>query len=230
MTNFIHSINLFFDKIFKSTWVTKTHRLLLDEVYKLFKLRKEGLYIACIKSKNNTITAKAISLFSGPYSHCVLLYYSENIKEKVTQEEYQRLREKYKIYYGDILELDVILNSTKILVIGSADQNGMNYFDYSTYQSREQIIFKPELSPAQEKTILSYMLSKKSMDIIYDFMGLVFWCLKFVDDERAWFCSEQLCDIFSRQGVVLTTVKNPSPTQLVEYGKKNLPIIFSNVK
>ena len=222
----IHDLNKYIDKKKKAEWVPSTHKDLDEAVYDFFKLHGEGLYNICVESKNNNIIAKAISAISGKYSHAFTAYYCENIKARLMDDEWHRLQLKYFTYYGDSADIDAKLKKIKILVLASADSNGMNYFDYSHYQKRTQVIMKPALTEAQTSTILHSYLTPETMNALYDYTGLAFWWLdRMFDDERAWYCSEIIYDKFIKAGIKVAKEADPSPTQIVDYGDKINSII-----
>lgn len=222
----IHKLNEYIDKKEKKAWVPKTHKELDDLAYEFFKIHGEGLYNICVESTNNDFVAKMISLLTGKYSHGFTAYYCENIKAKLMDDEWHRLKLKYYTYYGDAEDLDAKLGKIKVLVLASADSNGMNYFDYSAYQKRRQVIMKPILTEAQTSSILHSYLTIDTMNALYDYTGLAFWWLnRMFDDERAWYCSEIMYDKFKEAGVLVAAEANPAPTQIVDYGDKVHTII-----
>jgi len=216
-----HKINECIDKKMDAEWKTKTHRELNESAYEFFKIHGEGLYNFCVESKNNNFAAKMIALLSGKYSHGCTMFYHENIKSMLTADEWHRLQLKYYTYYGEVDNIEEKLGKIKVLVLASADSNGMNYFDYSSYQGRKQVIMKPELTDKQMKKILHSYLTSDTMNALYDYTGLAFWWLnRMFDDERAWYCSEIMYDKYKEAGVIIADDPNPSPTQIVKFAEK----------
>jgi hypothetical protein len=227
-----HRLNLFIDKIEKKKYKPGYRKPLLEGMDQVFEMHGEGLYISCLKSEMNNIVSKAIAAISGPYSHSIMMLHANNIKKLVTDEEWARLKDKYKSYYitSPTDDIDWLLSTINILVLGSADANGMNYFDFSQYQLRRQVIFKVPCTQEQQQAILRDILSEKSMSTIYDFTGLAFWWMKRAfDDERAWYCSEQVANVFYRNGRPVSRSLNPSPTQLVQDNLLLSQLVYSNV-
>jgi len=222
----IHLLNEFVDRKMKKEYIPGAHKPLSDEAYTFFKNNGEGLYNICVESKNNDFVAKIISLVTGKYSHGFTLYYHENIFSKLMDEEWQRLRLKYYSYYGDSIDIDEKLKSIKVLCLASADSNGMNYKDYSAYQNRTQVIMKPTLTEAQTNKVLHSYFTPETMNAVYDYTGLAFWWLnKMFDDERAYYCSELIYDKFSEVGIKVAQRKDPSPTEIVNYGIEHGTVI-----
>jgi hypothetical protein len=213
-----HLVNLCFDKKFNNEHKPVLWRPFTEaHVYEAFKQFGTGLYVPAVVSVNNNIVSKAISLLTGKYSHIVLVWYTENLRADVRDDEWARLLEKYKFFYGDLPDIEEKLASTKMLVLGSMDDTGSNYHSYSKYMYRNQVIFKPKVTPIQQKEILHYMLQEDVMNVIYDYTGLVFQLLKLFDDEKAWYCSEQVYDVLIKWHCKTARKKDPSPTDQVRY-------------
>ena len=54
-------------------------------------------------------------------------------------------------FYGDE---EGFQSSTKVLILGSADDDGMNYCDFSRYNTRQLSIRKAEITDAQIKKMI----------------------------------------------------------------------------
>jgi len=224
--NLIHKLNEYIHKKEEEAWIPKTHKELDALAYKFFKFHGEGLYNICFESIDTDFVSTMISLISGKYSHGFTVYYCENIRAKLMDDEWHRLKLKYYTYYGNTEDSDTKLGKIKILVLAGTDSNGMNYFDYSAYQKRKQVIMKPLLTAAQASSILHSYLTIDTMNAPYDYMGLVFWWFnRLFDDERAWYCSEIMYDTFKQAGILIAEKANPAPTQIVNYGDKMHTII-----
>ena len=188
------------------------------------------LFVACLVSRNNNIVSKAITKFSGPFSHVVAVCDSE--KYEWDAEESCALSRKLNEYYGD----DYLI---KYVVLASADDNGMNYFSVSEYQNREMIVFRIDAERNGLKiddAIIHEFLSEKVMNANYDYTGLVGqifrklgkWFYSLFDDERAYYCSEQ-ADIFKRHGVKIADNDEPTPTEIYRYCKHHYPVVYSSL-
>lgn len=217
-------INNLLDSYFDNHWEPKTQRALDPEIYNLFKSYGEGLYYVCIKSKNNDIVSKAISFFSGNISHVFPVLYTENPHAWFTDIEISRLNNNWNIYYKD-----EVIDFPKILVLASADKNGMNYPNFSTYQRRQFNIRKVNLPIKDQKRIVSWFISAKIFKANYDYTGLAFWWLfRLMDDEHAYYCSEITQDGLELLGnYKIAKKKNASPTQINKYAVER--IIFSKM-
>jgi len=221
MLNFINTL---IDNYFDNVWTPKSKRVLDSKIYNIFRTYGEGLYYVCIKSKNNDIVSKAINFFSGNISHVFPVLYTETPKEWFTDVELSRLQSNWKIYYKDKIN-----EFPKILVLASADKNGMNYPDFSTYQERKFNIRKVSLSIKDQKKIVTWFISAPVFKANYDYTGLAFWWLfKMMDDERAYYCSEVTQDGLELLGnYKIAKKKNASPTQINKYAPER--IIFSKM-
>jgi len=226
LQSIIHALNKAIDTREKKEWIPKIKRDLTDETYEFFKSCGEGFYNICFESAQLDFVSKMITLVTGKYSHAVTIYYCENIRSKVTDEEWHRLKLKYFTYYNDPNDLDAKLEKIKVLVLASADENGMNYFDYSHYQDRKQVIMKPTLNEGQMDLVLHSYLTSETMNAVYDYTGLAFWWFnRMFDDEKAWYCSEIIFSKFIKVGIRVANSFDPSPTELVKYGEKVNTII-----
>lgn len=236
-------LNKIIDMIFEKKRVKKKYKPLTNKAL-ADGLANGKLFVACIVSRNNNIVSKAITKFSGPFSHVVAVCDSE--KYEWDAEESCALSRKLNEYYGD----DYLI---KYIVLASADDNGMNYFSISEYQNREMIVFNiPEIQDTNTDTIgnissyssrlddiIHELLSEKVMNANYDYTGLVGQIFKPIkkigklifslfDDERAWYCSEQ-AEIFRRHGVKIAEKTDPTPTDIYNYCKNRYPVVYSSL-
>lgn len=214
-------INLSICRYFKKKHTYKKLKILKPQMYDLFKKNGEGFYYTSIINKNKTnLVTRAISFFTGGKSivHSMIMVYSENIKSLFTSEQWGRLEKKWQYYYGE--EYNINDTDLKILILGSADQDGINYFNFSNYDERTQIIRKipNQLITKIEKLILlDYLCSQYMMEEPYDYVGLLSWVLnKLFDDEYAHYCSELVYDAFDRIGIKISKEKDPSPAEINE--------------
>jgi len=214
-----HWINTLFDKKYKVEWIPKDYRDLIPSMYDVFKANGEGVYESILQSTGNDFAAKMIAFFSGKFSHCFHMFYSEDLRGKLTNLEYVRIINNWERYYGiSEQEAEEKFQDVKILVLGSADKNGMNYPNYSTYQSRKQCIRKLYTTPQQNIDLLKWYLNPTVMSAIYDYTGLTFWWLfKIFDDERAYYCSEIIKDAGDKIEYAMCNIDEPSPTQIYNY-------------
>lgn len=218
-------INYLLDKYYKKTWEFKKHKELKQEMYNIFKNSGHKIFYSCIESKNNNLVAKAITFFSGKYSHVFPMLYSENMRNEFTALEWKRIVKNWTSYYGmSENEADEKLRRCKVLILASADENGMNYPDYSSYHGRAQVIRAASIdSESKINKIKKFLVSKKIMNSIYDFTGLAFWWLnKICDQEDAYYCSELTYDAFSQIGIKVAKEQKPSPTQINDYAKDRI--------
>lgn len=228
-----HCINECLEKKFKAEWVPKDLRVLSNDMYQLFKVCGEGIYSSELVSTGNDFVSKMIAWISGKFSHAVHIIYDENLRSKITDDEYERLITNWKIYYGlDRVTAEAEFAKVKILVLGSADKNGMNYPDFSVYQQRIQCIKKMRMTPDKSTNLLRWYLSVETFDADYDYTGLTFWPLcktalyKILDDKKAYFCSEIMNLAGKAVRYTMYSKKYPSPTQLYKYD--NGDIIYQN--
>lgn len=209
-------INKIVGNYFRKKRKPKIHTILLDSVLRFFQEQGEGIYYTCMRSGSTNIISRAIRCVTGAETHCVILYYSEELKSKFSSIEWDKIKMKYKEYYGS--SYDIEEDDVKVLVMASADEVGMTYFDFSKYQRREQSIRKAPLSVMQEDTIIRYMCSDTVMDANYDYVGLTFWWFfRIIDDERAFFCSEIIEEAFKTIGIKIAAIPNPSPKDIEQY-------------
>ena len=115
MKNIINKIIDFFADI---SFKKKEYRPLTNETLKA-ALCENDFYQVCIKSKNNNIVARAISYFSGPYSHSVIVYKRGNsYYVNLFAELYELMRKYYKASF-------ILYNFPELIVLASSDANGI---------------------------------------------------------------------------------------------------------
>ena len=219
----LHWINTLLHKYYSKRWKFKSVRVLNQNKYDLFKQRGEGLYYINFKGDHANIISRIISFFSGGLSHSFIVLYTEDITNYFTLDELQLLKMKYIRYYGT----DANFYSTRIWVLGSADNNGINYFNYSTYQDRKQSIRKVPIDRNFQKIVCKWLIQQKIMNAFYDFMGLVFFSLH-VNSKKDIFCSELVYKAFDAIKVKVAKKENPSPKQIEDYNKSW--IVYSDIK
>jgi hypothetical protein len=132
------------------------------------------------------------------------------------------IEDKYRKYYGTN---DNFLN-TKIWVLGSADNNGINYLNYSTYQDRKQSIRKVKLVLPLQQFICKWLVRPQIMNAYYDFVGLFLWGIK-VESKKDLFCSELVYKCFDTIGIKVAKHNKPSPWDIEQCNKDWL--VFSNL-
>lgn len=233
MKNFIRKVNKKIDNYYDKNWEIKEYKVLNDNFNTMFENQPEGVYYSNIVTENNDWVSRLIAFFSGKFSHSVLIYNTgeKTIKKLLNEKEFDRLIKKFKIYYGvDLVDAEDIIQNTKVFVLGSADSNGMNYFNFSQYQDRKQQIISTRFDLEKSRELLKFMMTKTNMDKVYDYLGLITYPLwRFIDDSRAWYCSEQVYDVLKIFGLKVAKKDNPSPTKIAKYSNKLNNQIYSNV-
>ena len=219
-------INKKFQEKFEKAFRPKKYRQVLPKTYEIFKDHKESISYSNIKSKDNNIVATLIGKLAQWFNkksdvdlsltHTIAILYSDNLKVWFTDEDWEIVTVNWDKYYGGTKKLD---SSVKFLVLASADDNGMNFFDFSTYQSRDFSLRTLPLGRKKQKKIIKELVSIESAP--YDITGLVFWCLykickwfKFLDDPESYFCSELYEIIKNTTEFEIAGEDNPSPLDI----------------
>jgi hypothetical protein len=180
----------------------------------MFYEQGEGLYYVNIKSKQNDIPAKLISLFSHGWTHSLTVLYAENWERFFSPVQRAVVQQKLNDYY-----LQAKLDGIRVLVMGSADDSGMNFFDFSNYQDRKFTIRKVQ-QPYNEKAIINYIINKAYFP--YDVTGLFFWLFRLFNDEKAFYCSEKVYGEWLVGGVKVAEHENPSPWDIEKYRRERI--------
>ena len=215
-------INNMIDIVMDKRFQQKDYKETKYSISKVFKESGNGIYGCHLIGENNDFTSKAIRLVSGKYVHSILVWHDEEgIMKNLNNDAIARLKYKFNSYYKNFPFLDFL--KTKTLVLGSADSNGMNYFDFSNYHDRQFILNKIPLEEYQIKELVNYMLKHENMHRKYDYTGLFFWLFRLFDDEKSWYCSEQYNNVLRYIGYDMEFKKDPSPTQNAEWIIKNVP-------
>jgi len=232
VSKFCGLLNSLVSIYFNKKWTPNKWRLLNNSKYDMFKKNGEGIYTVNFKktSGDNAFYTKLIAKECDNWTHSVIALYSENIKKWFTNKEWDRLKKKWKIYYGEEKSLN---SKVKVLVLASSDSIGQNYFDYSKYHSRRQEIDKWDLSEAQIKKLLKWLMNPKVMDSNYDYVGLAFFPLrKILHAEEDYFCSE-LCFQAFKQALKIKIANveyRPSPLDMVEFQSKQMKTVYSDIQ
>ena len=222
-------INRLIGNRFKGSFRPYSYKPLSDEMYQVFKNKGEGLYYSCIKSEDNNFVSRAIphitELYNKPgkedihLSHCVAIFYSEKLKSHFTPNERYIIKKSWNNFYGNSYPLD---DSIKVLVMASADDNGMNYFNFSQYQNRDFSLRKVELPESGKYKVIRFLVS--IAPLYYDYTGLVFWWLyrlcswfKFLDDPESLYCSENMYEAFKCANFKIADNDEPSPLDIENY-------------
>lgn len=222
-------INRLIGNWFKGSFRPDSYKPLSDEIYQMFKSKGEGLYYSCIKSEDNNFVSRAIphitELYNKPgkedihLSHCVAIFYSEKLKSHFTPNEWYIITKSWNNFYGNSYPLD---DSIKVLVMASADDNGMNYFNFSQYQNRDFSLRKVELPESGKYKVIRFLVS--IAPLYYDYTGLVFWWLyrlcswfKFLDDPESLYCSENMYEAFKCANFKIADNDEPSPLDIENY-------------
>ncbi len=220
-------INSILNLYYQITTSKKTWKPIQWEMYRIFQRSKRKVFVLNLKKGNNSLLSRAISYFSKGYTHTVMLYFPKDIYKETTLKQQEMLKKKLKKYYHNPPTLDEV----SVWVWASADQNGMNYFDYSKYQKRKGFIAAIPTTKEQEKTIKDFFLNKQIAKAKYDYTGLggfplnilkkpFVWIYKKVfDKKKDWFCSEITREGFKRAGIIIGK-DNDSPGSIAECTEK----------
>jgi len=211
-------------KFKKQTW-----KPLSKETEEIFQRLGTGILNCNIRSTQSNFISKVIGFFSTyreynksvPISHNVCIYFGDITKLLEGHPvEKSILENRISKYYKN----PPLLSEIKALVLCSADDNGMNYFDFSKYQNRD-FSLRPLLADYKKQRSITCDFIRQ-FNKPYDYTGLVFWPLyrifKFMnifDDSKSWFCSEVNHEILKRHGIRLCNKNNPSPAD-TEYANK----------
>lgn len=209
-----HCINKAITDYYKKRFKKKSHRILYSSLYDVFYRNGEGLYYVDIKSKQNDIPAKLISLFSHGWTHSLTVLYAENWDKYLSKYQQSIVQQKLNDYY-----LSAQLDGIKVLVMGSADDSGMNFFDFSNYQDRKFTVRKVQES-FREKDIIDFIVGTANFP--YDATGLFFWLLRLFDDEKAFYCSEKVYDEWLGGGIKVAEKPEPSPWDIEKYRRDRI--------
>lgn len=202
-------INRLLQKYFRSKFKGVKHKPLDEEIYRIFRDNGEGLYYVNIWSRNNTIMARLIGLFSKGISHTVPVVYSENMRDLFNVSQWAKIIGSWIHYYREVP------GDIKVLVLPSADDIGLVACDFSRYQNRKISIRKVRIG--DQRKVVDYLVSRIGRP--YDSIGLVCWLLGLRDDPYSDYCSEVTYDGMKAGGVRIAGKDNPSPAQIEEYNK-----------
>jgi hypothetical protein len=222
-------INEQFKKKFEKSFRPAKHRELSYVTYITLKAHGEGIHYCNIKSRDNNFIAIMIGKIAQWFNkksdedisltHTIPILLSEDLKSWFTEKDWKIVSDNWDKYYGGTKKLD---SSIKALVLASADDNGMNFFDFSKYQTREYSLRKLPLTKNKEKKIIKKLVAIESAP--YDITGMVFWWLyklckwfKFLDDPKSYFCSELYEIIKDTTGFKIAEKDNPSPLDIENY-------------
>lgn len=207
----------------------RNYRPLLPDIYELFKNQGEGVFYSNLKSRENNVVAKAIGKITQCFNkkneedinltHTVAILYSESLREWFNDEEWGVISTNWYEYYKDAPPLD---NSIKLLVLASADADGMNFFNFSHYQLRDFSLRKLPLPKEETIKIVKRLITVEPAP--YDATGLIFWPIykilqffKFLDDPKSYFCSELYDIVKEETGFEIAEGSNPSPLGIENY-------------
>jgi hypothetical protein len=208
---------------FKKKRGLKKHVPLNDNFCKLFEQIGEGTYLVSLKASKGFI-GKLIGLFSNSISHTIIFVYSNKIKDYFNEIHWQRIKNNWNLNYNNSIPLTDYI---KTLVVASADQEGMQCFDFSQYQNRTMTIRKLPTTFDQDKIILGNLANIIGRQ--YDFTGLIGWLFKSGDDAYSYYCSEECYDACKIAGIVIAENDNPSPGEIENYGPTQNWKIFDNI-
>lgn len=200
------------------------HKILDLEFVRLFDKSGNGTYLVSLKAAKGFVSG-LIGLFSNNISHTVIVLYSDKLKDYFDDVHWTRIKESWDKNYGNIIPLD---DNIKALVIASADQTGMECFDFAQYQNREMSIRKLPTTFEQDKLIVGNLANIVGKE--YDFTGLLGWLFRTGDDGYSWYCSEACYDVCSMVGITVAEKANPTPGQIETYEKTQSWKVFDNMK
>jgi hypothetical protein len=223
----IHYFNKSISRFNDKHWKKKIHKRIHPEILQVFKNMGEGLYICNLRAIQSSFISRLIGKIScyrekkkkAPISHSVIIYHGDITKVINDNLHYiSILQKKLKKFYKN----PPLLGDIQCFVLCGADENGMNYFDFSFYGSRDFSI-RP-IFVQNEKSMQSIV--KDLIDQYkrpYDISSLLSWpfykifkFLRFMDDSRSWFCSEVCYEILKRHGIKIAFCNNPSPANIEE--------------
>jgi hypothetical protein len=225
MSGIVHWLNVSVTRYNDRKWVKKTYRSLSSELEDVFSKGGDGLWSITLVSKNNNIIARFIGmitkLFVGvreAYSHFSFFMVGDEWKAWLSQTDFNILKDKLGKYYLNRPSL----KDVRAMIMASADENGMNYFSVSNYQTRKFILRKiPVNDPYILQCVVKDLLALYNTP--YDVTGLLMWPLyrlfkffKFFDDARAMFCSEQV-KVLYKYGIRMADIERPSPADIEKF-------------
>jgi hypothetical protein len=221
-------INKMIASKYKKEQKPRAYKPLEQESLYRFSNKGDGLFVCNFKGTSNSFVAKVIQYFSGNLTHSFIVLYSNDMRSWFTSEQWEKLSKKYNYYYGVTTGIPL---STKTLVLGSADQDGINILDYSKYQNRMQSIRKVPINSVAIKAVIGWLCRDKVLNANYDYSGLVTQplheILPFMDVKDDFYCSELCYDAFDSVGVKIAKKADPSPKDIEDYHKEW--IVFSTL-
>lgn len=217
------------NKIFKKKFEKKAWQPLRNEWEEFFRDHgMEGNIVPVnLKAPSHNWLSRAIGYFERGFSHTVPIFHG-SLRECLTDYEIRKVQKSLENYYI----MPPSIDDVSTWIIGSADENGLNWFDFSRYQDRGMTIYRPRgvtiyrprLTIAKETTqkMLSYAVDM--IGTMYDGTGLLMKLLnKFkvkigaLDDPDAPFCSEYTQDLFDMGGIKISKEKNTGPGAIDKY-------------
>lgn len=223
----IHTINELIAMNQKSKVEPRTFRPFVEKnKVNMYEMHGDGIYLNFIESRNNNPIAKGISFISGPFSHVVATLHSDNIQQYFDEDSWIRMRKKFINFYKEqgVAKDFLDQGKTKTLVMASSDQDGHNYFDFGSYQKRDQMIVKLDIPKDLIKNIVIELCNPEIMYAVYDYIGLIGWMLSkieclyaLIDDERAFYCSEVVYEVLKHFNVFIAKNSEPSPTEEAKF-------------
>jgi hypothetical protein len=202
----------------------KIYKPLLPMFKDMFEKNGEGLYLCCIKASYSNIVSKIIGWFSKGWSHCIIFYYSENLQKNFDDLAWLKINKSWNQIYGNKVPLN---ENIKTLIISSADETGMECFDFSQYEFRQMTIRKIPATEEQKQIILNCLISIIGKP--YDLTGLIGWLFKLGDDKYSYYCSENVYDACKIGNIIIAEKEEPSPGQIENYQPTQSWKIYSNV-
>lgn len=233
-------INRKMKKYFSKKFIKKEWVSLDKDLKRVFNsMGDNGVWIAIIrrhKLKNKLLDfiVGIIAKICDNNVHAVPVFFTSKsymLHELLSPLSMRTLRLKLDKYYKNPP------NTTEVeaWVMGSAEEDGMNYFDFSAYAGRKFSLFHIPINSLNYKlSAIDWFINKHKAP--YDSTGLLFWYiykkLRFLnpvfDDAKSYFCSEIVYDGFKKIGCIVSKKDNPSPDDIYNYLKEQGFLVYEN--
>jgi len=213
----LHFINIIIQKLFIREFEPSVWRPLSPEILATLLATGEGLYLVNLRSAPKDFISRIIGLFSGGYSHTVIVGFYRNPQIMMTTSDWDRVRNSLNFFYGNTI-LD--MSQVKTIVLSSANEEGIICCDLSKYNNRKMTIRKLPFTLQEERRCIEFLC--KYISKPYDATGLVGWLFKRWDDPETYYCSEicyDACMYAADYKIALSW--NPSPGDIEIYAAMN---------
>lgn len=221
-----NKINVFFGFLAKKMYKKKNWVILNDEVFnKYFESAETDSFFLCnLHGPRGIFLERVIRWFEQGFSHTVPLFYGD-----ITKHLNSVQIEKVKLSLRKVYKNPPVLKKVRVWVVGSADEIGLNWFDFSMYQDGLFKVYAPwKVDPATIKKMLSFGVSL--LWIRYDLSGLLMKFLgklkikiKSLNDSFAVFCSEYTQLFFSEGGIKVSEESSTGPGAIDKYLEEQSP-------